>query len=80
MKTKKQTVFVVEIQLRDSIVAVGTSETVALKNCAARAYEYLKTRDALDPETGRHWTKRALVDYFGYRVTECELDGIGQRH
>lgn len=80
MKKRKQTVVVVEIHLRDSIVAVGTSEAVALRNCAARAHEYLKNSGACDPETGKAWTKKALVEYFGYRATECELDGRGERH
>ena len=81
MKTKKQTVWVVEIQLNDSIVAVGTTEKIALRNCAARAVEYLENRDCgINRDTGKKWTKPTLIEYFCYRATECELDGIGERH
>lgn len=79
MKTKKQTVWVVEIQLNDSIMAIGTTEKIALRNCAARAVKYLDDRDCgINWDTGKKWTKPTLVEYFCYRATECELDGIGQ--
>lgn len=77
MKTK--TLWVVEIQLSDSIVAVGTRQAIAVRNCAARALEYLENRDVLD-EHGDHYTIESLIDYFGYRATECELNGAGERH
>jgi hypothetical protein len=77
MKTK--TVWIVEIILNDSIVAVGTRQAIALRNCAARALEYLENRDVLD-DSGDHYTIESLIDYFGYRATECELNGAGERH
>jgi len=77
MKTK--TLWVVEIPLYESFVAVGTSEAIAVRNCAARALEYLENRDVLD-DSGDHYTIESLVFNFGYRATQCELDGIGERH
>ena len=76
-----KTVWVVEIQLADSIVAVGTTKPIALRNCALRALEYLQNAGVgVDRTTGDDWTTDTLVEYFGYRDTECELDGIGERH
>ena len=81
MKTKKQTVWIVEIVLNDSIVAIGTTEKIALRNCAARAIEYLENRDCgINRDTGKKWTKPTLIEYFCYRATECELDGSGKIH
>lgn len=81
METERQTVWVVEIPLHDSIVAVGTSQAVALRNCAAKALEYLQTRGVGDNQTtGDPWDASTLVEYFGYRATECELDGMGEIH
>ena len=77
---KKQTVWVVEIPLHDAIVAVGTTKPIALRNCAARAIEYLDNQGVGIDENGDVWTAETLVEYFGYRATECELDGIGERH
>jgi len=79
MKTK--TLWVVEIQLSDSIIAVGTRQSIALRNCAARALEYLNNAGVgVDRTTGDDWTTDTLVEYFGYRATECELNGDGERH
>lgn len=81
MKTKKQTVWVVEIMLNDSIVAVGTTEPTALRNCAARALKYLQDAGVgVDRTTGDAWTTETLAEYFGYRSTELELDGDGDIH
>lgn len=78
---KRQKVWVVEIPLNDHIVAVGTTKSIALRNCAARAIEYLDNCGVgIDRDTGEKWTSDTLVEYFGYRATECELDGIGERH
>jgi hypothetical protein len=74
-------VWVVEIVLNDSIVAVGTSEAGALRNCAAKALEYLNNAGVgIDRHTGDPWDASTLVEYFGYRSTACELDGAGERH
>jgi hypothetical protein len=74
-------VWLVEIPLHDSIVAVGTSEAVALRNCAAKALEYLNNAGVgIDYHTGDPWDASTLVEYFGYRSTACELDGAGERH
>ncbi len=79
MKTKKQTLWAVEIPLYESFIAIGSTEKIAVQNCAARALEYLENRDVLD-DSGKHYTIESLVFNFGYRATECELDGIGERH
>ena len=77
----RQIVWVVEIPLADSILAVGTTEGHALRGAAIRALEYLNNAGVgVDRSTGEHWTADTLVQYFGYRSTECELDGIGERH
>jgi hypothetical protein len=34
----------------------------------------------IDRNTGDPWNASTLVDYFGYRATECELDGAGEIH
>jgi hypothetical protein len=79
MKTK--TVWVVEIVLNDSIVAVGSTKAIALRNCGARALEYLQNAGVgEDRTTGEPWSVETLAEYFGYTATECELDGIGERH
>lgn len=76
----RQTVWVVEIPLADSIMAVGTTEANALRGAAIRALEYLNNVGAgVDRKTDEYWTTDTLVQYFGYRSTECELDGIGER-
>lgn len=78
---KNKTVWLVEIVLNDSIVAVGTTEKTALRNCAARALEYLNNAGVgVDRHTGDDWNAETLAEYFGYRSTELELDGIGERH
>jgi hypothetical protein len=74
-------VWIVEIVLNDSIVAVGTSEAGALRACAAKALEYLNDAGVgIDRHTGDPWDTSTLVEYFGYRATACELDGAGERH
>lgn len=78
---KRQKVWVVEITLNDAIVAIGTTEEIARRNCAARAIEYLDNCGVgIDRHTGEKWTADTLVEYFSYRATECELDGMGERH
>ena len=72
-------VWIAEIQLAESLIAVATTEKLAVRNCAIRALEFLENRDVLD-ENGDHYTIDSLVEYFGCRVTECELDGAGERH
>jgi len=79
MKTRK--LWIVEIVLNDSIVAVGTTEPIALRNCAARALEYLNDAGVgVDRHTGDEWTTETLAEYFGYRSTELNLDGSGEIH
>jgi hypothetical protein len=81
MRSSLGRVWVVEIVLNDSIVAVGTSEAEALRNCAAKALEYLNNAGVgIDRHTGDPWDASTLVEYFGYRSTACELDGAGERH
>lgn len=77
----KQTVWVVEVPLYDSIVAVGTTKAIALQNCANKALDYLRVREVdVNPTTGDPWDTSTLVEWFGYRATECELDGGGEIH
>ena len=81
MRSSLGRVWLVEIPLHDSIVAVGTSEAGALRACAAKALEYLNDAGVgIDYHTGDPWDASTLVEYFGYRSTACELDGAGERH
>ena len=81
MRSSLGRVWVVEIVLNDSIVAVGTTKAIALSNCAAKALEYLNNAGVgIDRFTGDPWDASTLIEYFGYRATECELDGAGEIH
>ena len=81
MRSSLGRVWVVEIVLNDSIVAVGTSKASALRNCAAKALQYLNDAGVgIDRHTGDPWDASTLAEYFGYRATECELDGAGEIH
>lgn len=81
MRSPLGRVWVVEIVLNDSIVAVGTTKAEALRNCAAKALQYLNNAGVgIDRHTGDPWDASTLVEYFGYYSTECEVDGAGEIH
>ena len=74
---KKKTVWLVEIPLNDSIVAVGTTEAIALHNCGVAALKYLNNAGVELDEDCNPWEIATIAEYFGYRSTELELDGVG---
>ena len=69
-------VWVVTIDLAETIVAVGSNKATALHWAGVRAVEFLTLRDSAD-DNGEPWHPVTVAEYFGYRATELEIDGPG---
>jgi hypothetical protein len=73
------TVWLVTIELADTVAAVGSDKATALHWATVKACDYLHHANAYQ-RNGDKWTPDAVVEYFGYRATETEIDGGGVIH
>jgi hypothetical protein len=71
------TVWVVTIELAERILAVGSNKATALHWAGVRASEFLNHKER-KLEGGQSWNPSTVVEYFGYRATELEIDGDGR--
>lgn len=74
---KKQTVWVAQAYLAETVIAVGSTRKKAIQNCAARGIEFLTNRDCSQRD-GTPWNTLDFVGYFCPRCTEVEIDGVGE--
>ena len=72
-------VWVVTIELAETIIAVGSNEATALHWAGVKATEFLTLRDCTDND-GNLWNPETLTEYFGYRATKLDIDGDGDYH
>ena len=71
-------VWVVTIELAETILAVGSDKATALHWAGVRAAEFLNANDVGTNEHGEPWHPATIAVYFGYRATELEIDGSGR--
>jgi len=71
-------VWVVTIELADTILAVGSDKATALHWAGVRAAQFLTANDVGVDEFGNLWHPATIAEYFGYRATELEIDGDGR--
>jgi hypothetical protein len=72
--TTSKNVWVAVCQLNETIMAVGSTQKIAIGNCSALAAKYLKERDCYD-DNGKRWKPESVADYFGVNSFECAVDG-----
>lgn len=72
-------VWVVTIQLAETIIAVGSTEATALHWAGVQAVEFLTLRDCTD-DNGDQWHPATVAEWFGYRSTKLQIDGDGDIH
>ena len=72
-------VWVVTIQLAETIIAVGSDLPTALHWAGVKAAEFLTLRDCTD-DNGDQWHPATVAEWFGYAATELEIDGAGDYH
>jgi hypothetical protein len=80
MKTENKsrgTVWVVTIELAETILAVGSDKATALHWAGVRAAQFLNAKER-KLEGGKSWEPATVAEYFGYRATELEIDGDGK--
>lgn len=71
------TVWVVTIELAETILAVGSDRGTALHWAGVRAAQFLNRHGRTD-EHEDPWDPSTVAEYFGYRATELEIDGNGR--
>jgi hypothetical protein len=76
--TSRGSVWVVTIELAETILAVGSDKATALHWAGVRAAEFLRANDVGVDEFGNQWHPTTIAEYFGYRATELEIDGNGR--
>ena len=72
-------VWVVTIQLAETIIAVGSTEATAKHWAGVAGAEFLTLRDCTD-DNGDPWNAVTVPEWFGYRATKLEIDGDGDYH
>ena len=72
-------VWVVTIQLAETIIAVGSTEATALHWAGVQAVEFLTLRGCTD-DNGDPWHPATVAEWFGYRSTKLDIDGDGDIH
>jgi hypothetical protein len=72
-------VWVVTIQLAETVIAVGSTEATALHWAGVQAVEFLTLRDCTD-DNGDPWQPATVAEWFGYRSTKLDIDGDGDIH
>lgn len=77
--TSRGTVWVVTIELAETIIAVGSDLPTALHWAGVKAAEFLTLRECTDDD-GNPWNPATVAEWFGYRATELEIDGAGDYH
>ena len=70
-------VWVVTIELAETILAAGSDKATALHWAGVRASEFLNDKER-KLEGGKSWNPSTVAEYFGYRATELEIDGDGR--
>jgi len=73
-------VYVATIELVETVLAVGSDESTARHWAGVHAAQFLNDRGGVNPDTGEQWNADTVADYFGVRVTLCEIDGHGVLH
>jgi hypothetical protein len=80
MNVSRGHVYVATIELAETVLAVGRNEPTAKHWASVRAAQFLNDRNGVNPNTGDKWNAHTVADYFGVRVTRCEIDGDGVLH
>ena len=70
-------VWVVTIELAETILAVGSDKATALHWAGVRASQFLNEKER-KLVGGQSWQPATVAEYFGYRATELEIDGNGR--
>jgi hypothetical protein len=73
-------VYVATIELAETVLAVGRNEATAKHWAGVHAAQFLNDRGGVNPNTGEQWNAYTVAEYFGVRVTLCEIDGDGVLH